>query len=119
MDNKGWIGVDLDGTLAEYHGWKGPEHIGAPVPAMVARVKRWLAEGKTVKIMTARGSKGGTVNDVVDSLLSSSAIKKWCERHLGQQLEITCSKDFDMIELWDDRAIGVIKNTGRRADGQE
>src|SRR5262245_48902352 len=28
----GWIGVDLDGTLAEYHGWKGIEHIDRPVP---------------------------------------------------------------------------------------
>lgn len=27
---QGWIGVDLDGTLAEYHGWKGAEHIGQP-----------------------------------------------------------------------------------------
>jgi hypothetical protein len=23
-DYKGWIGVDLGGTLAEYHGWRGP-----------------------------------------------------------------------------------------------
>jgi hypothetical protein len=35
-----WVGVDLDGTLAEYHGFKGPEHIGKPIPKMVARVKR-------------------------------------------------------------------------------
>ena len=35
----GWIGVDLDGTLAEYHGWKGSEHIGPPIPLMVERVK--------------------------------------------------------------------------------
>ena len=42
----GWIGVDLDGTLAHYEGWKGIEHIGAPVPAMLERVKNWLAEGK-------------------------------------------------------------------------
>lgn len=23
-----WIGVDLDGTLAEYDGWRGWKHIG-------------------------------------------------------------------------------------------
>lgn len=25
-DDPGWTGVDLDGTLAEYHGFKGMEH---------------------------------------------------------------------------------------------
>lgn len=58
MSNKGWIGVDLDGTLAHYDGWKGPEHIGAPIPAMVERVKAWLAEGKEVRISTARADGG-------------------------------------------------------------
>jgi hypothetical protein len=28
-----WIGVDLDGTLAQYAGFKGPEHIGDPIHA--------------------------------------------------------------------------------------
>ena len=51
---KGWYGVDLDGTLAEYHGWVSPTHIGAPIPKMLYRVGRWLAEGKEVRIMTAR-----------------------------------------------------------------
>ena len=40
-EHKGWIGVDLDGTLAEYHGWQGIEHIGEPIPKMMARVRRW------------------------------------------------------------------------------
>ena len=52
----GWIGVDLDGTLARYDGWKGPEHIGEPLMPMVERVKAWLAEGREVRIMTARVS---------------------------------------------------------------
>jgi len=29
-----------------------------------------------------------------------------------------CEKDLNMIELWDDRAIQLIKNTGQRADGK-
>lgn len=28
----GWIGVDLDGTLAIYDVWRGANHIGEPVP---------------------------------------------------------------------------------------
>lgn len=34
---RGWIGVDLDGTLAEYHGWKGVDHIGPPVTLRLLR----------------------------------------------------------------------------------
>ena len=53
---KGWFGVDLDGTLAFYDGYKG-EVIGAPIPKMIDRVKRWISKGRTVKIMTARVGK--------------------------------------------------------------
>ncbi len=50
----GWIGVDLDGTLAHYDGWAGPESIGEPIPLMMARVREWLALGREVRIFTAR-----------------------------------------------------------------
>jgi hypothetical protein len=30
---------------------------------------------------------------------------------------VTREKDFAMIELWDDRAVQVVTNTGERADG--
>lgn len=111
--SSGWIGVDLDGTLAHYDGWKGCAHIGDPVPAMVERVKGWLAEGRTVKIFTARmhghGAPliGGGTEDV------KTPIELWCRKHVGQVLEITNVKDFGMIELWDDRAVQVEVNTGR------
>ena len=109
----GWIGVDLDGTLAEYHGWQGIDHIGAPVPAMVERVKRWVAEGKKVKIFTARvsGASGDDLHAIVGPIFH------WCHEHIGVRLDITCCKDFGMIELWDDRAVQVEMNTGRRIDG--
>ena len=111
---KGWIGVDLDGTLAEYHGWVGPEHIGAPVPKMISRVKNWLAEGKTVKIMTARVSP---TKD--DHLLCKRVIWNWCLVHIGCHLPVTHEKDHLMLELWDDRVVQVIPNTGERADGKD
>lgn len=102
-----WIGVDLDGTLAEYDGFKGPQHIGRPIPKMLTRVKRWLAAGDKVKVFTARASgKGKTI--------AIKAIKAWCMRHLGQELEVTCEKDILMKALWDDRAVRVKKNDGKR-----
>ena len=107
----GWIGVDLDGTLAEYHGWKGIEHVGDPVPKMLARVRNWLASGQPVRIVTAR--VGGQ-----DSNEARIYIERWCKVHLGCVLPVTCSKDFEMIELWDDRCVQVLPNTGERVDGE-
>lgn len=105
---KGWIGVDLDGTLAKYEGWVSPTHIGEPILPMVERVKKWIKEGKTVKIMTARVSKDQ--GEEIDNC--KKAIELWCEKHIGQKLEITNEKDFSMIELWDDRCVRVISNMG-------
>ncbi len=107
----GWRGVDLDGTLAEYEGWRGVNHIGRPVPMMLERVLRWLKKGDQVAIMTAR------VSDPVVEEAARLAIEAWCLKHLGQVIPITHAKDFGMFELWDDRAIQVIKNTGERVDG--
>jgi len=41
-------------------------------------------------------------------------IEKWLVEHIGQVLVITSEKDYYMIELWDDRAIRVVTNTGER-----
>lgn len=115
---KGWIGVDLDGTLAEYDHWRGETHIGKPIPLMVERVKQWLASGKTVKIVTARVSTGTGDRALSAVATIRGAIERWCYEHIGVQIEVTCCKDFRMIELWDDRAVQVIPNTGERVDGQ-
>ncbi len=115
-----WIGVDLDGTLAHYDGWVAPDVIGEPIPAMVERVKRWLAEGRDVRIFTARICiEGRDEEGRREARLAFEAIRIWCREHLGRVLPITCMKDLDMIELWDDRAVQVEHNTGRRADGRE
>lgn len=105
----GWIGVDLDGTLAHYTEWRGPEHIGEPIPAMVERVRGWLAEGREVRIFTARVACDGW-----ERVKRVRAIAAWCRMHLGQELEVTCTKDMHMIELWDDRAVTVAQNTGEQ-----
>lgn len=108
---KGWIAVDLDGTLAKYDGWKGVEHIGEPVPLMRERVLRWLAQGKDVRIFTARVAGP-------DSHLAKEIIQAWCEKHLGQSLPVTNVKDMRMVELWDDRAVSILSNHGVRLDGR-
>jgi hypothetical protein len=99
---KAWIGVDLDGTLAEYHGWRGAEHIGPPIPAMLKRVQRWIEEGATVKIFTARACVPEQI----------PYVEKWLESTGLPPLEVTNVKDFGMVELWDDRCVQVRINTG-------
>jgi len=101
-EEEGWIGVDLDGTLAKQGGWKGITFIGEPIPKMVARVRRWLGRRQKVKIFTARA----------DSKEAVAAIKKWLEKHKIPDMEVTNVKDKSMIEFWDDKAVAVEKNTG-------
>lgn len=97
-----WIGVDLDGTLAVADSWKGMDRIGEPVPLMLRRVKAWREKGLTVKVVTARaGDPAGL-----------AAARAWLAAHGLEGLEVTDRKDFGMVELWDDRAIQVVHNTG-------
>lgn len=110
---KPWIGVDLDGTIARYDGWRGALHIGEPIPRMVARVRAWLKEGQSVRIFTARVAEP----DAVTRAAIIEAISAWCAEHVGERLPVTNVKDYAMVELWDDRAVQVVQNTGIRADG--
>lgn len=101
-----WVGVDLDSTLAEYDSWKGPEHIGPPIYAMVELVKDLIRIGMKVKIFTAR------VSDPDQKTICEKAIKDWCKEYIGQELEVTCIKDMGMALLIDDRAIQAGHNDG-------
>jgi hypothetical protein len=123
----GWIGVDLDGTLATWNcGWeKDFRAIGKPIPAMVNRVKDWLKEGKEVKIITARCDPrwrevDGNVRlmTVVEQLAHIGAVEAWCKEHIGAVLPVQDYKDYDMEVLYDDRAIQVERDTGRLIGGE-
>lgn len=113
----GWVGVDLDGTLAHYDGWKGDDVIGAPIPAMVDRVKALLERGVDVRIFTARVTEPWTIENgfhqsPVSGPVVVKSIQAWCVEHIGQALPVTNMKDHQMVALFDDRAYRVEKNTG-------
>ena len=139
QSGSGWYGFDLDGTLAKYDGWKGIDHIGEPVKLMVDLIKRMHAEGKVVKILTARvapranvetrpnpyltdldvhvtvgNDKGKTYRDIYDSpnWTAREFIIDWCLKNLGFLPEITHEKDHLMLELYDDRVKQVVPNEG-------
>lgn len=117
---KHWIGVDLDGTLAYYDKWVGPDVIGKPVKYMVERVKERLAIGDVdIKIFTARvaatsikNNNNGLVDDDKFAEHQRNIIRQWCKEHIGEELEITATKDFACIEIWDDIAKQIVKNKG-------
>lgn len=103
-----WIGVDLDGTLArEAANPEDPDQIGEPVEPMMQRVRQWIAQGKTVKIFTARASVPRQIE----------LVKQWLKSHNLPDLEVTNAKDFLMVELWDDRAVQVGTNSGQPVSG--
>jgi len=102
-NSSGWVGIDLDGTLATYDGWKGVEHIGWPIPIMLKYVKELLHQDVEVRIFTARVQEGAR---------AIKAIEEWCVKHIGQVLPITDRKDMNMVFCVDDRAVSVQRNTG-------
>lgn len=136
MSSFGWIGVDLDGTLAQHSG--DVSRIGEPIEPMCNRVRMWLDERIDVRIVTARVSglfiRPESVSPAYPespvivatsrfrptwaqehqfALDQERLIEAWCEQHLGKRLPVTAIKDFAMLELWDDRAVSVESGTGR------
>lgn len=109
----GWVGVDLDGTLARKA--KPKPTIGEPIGPMINRVRKWVADGREVRVVTARVSgylsEPGSA-EYQEAVEQELRIALWCAQHLGHVLPVQCHKDPDMIELWDDRAVGVVVDEG-------
>lgn len=87
---------------------------------MIDRVRGWIAEGKDVRIFTARV---GPATDEECALFDRSAeewttyqrglVENFCLAYFGVVLPVTATKDFKLIELWDDRCVQMETNTGR------
>lgn len=116
ISTRGWIGIDLDSTLAHYAAGQWPQ-IGLPVQPMLDFVKDLIDNGHDVRIMTAR--VGGLFKPDADPYERQDAreqkarVEEWCEKHIGKKLVVTAVKDYDMALLYDDRAVTVEANTGR------
>lgn len=108
LSTSGWVGFDLDGTLAEYIEWNDGK-IGKPILGMIIKAKEYIDAGYTVKILTARVASDQDPFWVEEQKLK---IQKWCYKYLGKVLEVTAEKNMGMIALYDDRAFRVINNKG-------
>ena len=104
------IAVDWDGTLVEYHGYKGPDSFGPSIPAMVKRVKGWLKEGHEVLIFTTRVSVEHEPSNVIAAL---EAIENRLMDMGLPSLQVTANKYTRISKFYDDRAVRVERNTGR------
>lgn len=99
-----WVGFDLDGTLAKHVTGRFQRGIiGKPVPKMMKLLQEHLDKGDTVKIFTARVARNSK---------ERRKIQHWLLEQGLPALEVTATKDPGLIKLYDDRAQGVVKNTG-------
>ena len=70
---------------------------------MKQRVLEWVQAGHVVRVFTARASVPEGIPPV----------QRWLEKNGFPPFDITNQKDFYMVELWDDRAVQVLENSGR------
>ncbi len=129
---KDWIAVDLDGTCFTYTEWVGWNVFGKPIKPMIDRMKQWVAEGRDVRIMTARvglplrdrysestsidilpRSRCRVTGQAFSDAMMIKVIQDLLEKNGLPRLQVQCYKDVDMIEQWDDRAVQVVPNTGQ------
>jgi hypothetical protein len=106
--SKGWVAIDFDRTLVEYHkdeyNTKGKTYIGPPIKSMLRMVQNLILKGYDVRIMTARD---------IDDPEVAYAITKWCTEIIGKSLVLTNVKDHHMVCIFDDRAVSVRANKGQ------
>jgi len=50
------LAIDLDGTLLQYDGWKGPEHFGVLIEGMVKVLRQLREKGWKISIWTTRAA---------------------------------------------------------------
>lgn len=106
------IYIDLDGTVAEYQsGYAKTGYIGYPLQPICNYVKKWINQGHNVVIFTARVDPTKSQEEIDKTVLK---IKNWCEKNLGKILQITAIKHRHIDFILDDKAISLVRNTGKQ-----
>lgn len=91
------LGIDLDGTIAQYSGWIDEETIGDPIPGARAFLEALKAKGYSLQVFSARA---GTPK-------GRQAIIHWLVRHQLVHLfdGVTSEKLYKFAAFVDDRAV--------------
>ncbi len=100
------IAVDLDGTLAEYDGWKGIDHIGHPIAGAQGFVRR-LLEFADVEVYTTRTAllPDRPAGETVESL--ALRVTRWLrENHFPAEVRVYAGAGKPLVAAFiDDRAV--------------
>ena len=97
------IFVGLDGTLShQSEDASAEDKIGDPVKPMLERVRKWIADGKSVMVFTARAETAGGM----------LAVRFWLDAHDLQTVGVTDKITRDADEIWSCRAVGIMLNKG-------
>jgi len=102
-----WIGVDLDGTLAKYDGWKGEDVIGDPVPGARELLVGLKARGFKIALWTSRmGGQNLFIRTDERDVKILGVLIEWLKKwHLDQYIdEIVPGKPIFYLTI-DDRTI--------------
>lgn len=109
--------VDLDGVLAKYDGWKGPEHIGAPLPGALEFA--WsLNEVADIVIFTSRVSAdlAAETGRSIDPARMRLKIIDWLERYKFPYRDVYTGQGKPVASAFiDDRAVHCSPQTDRSA----
>ena len=98
--------VDLDGVLARYDGWRGPEHIGDPLPGAVEFVRE-LSEFAEVVVYTSRCTPSDEGEQrAADASAAIAQVTKWLEQHAFPCREVYAARGKPHAHAFiDDRAV--------------
>ena len=99
--------LDLDGVLARYEGWKGSDHIGAPLPGALDFATA-LAQFADIVIFTSRCSQDTSVesNRVVDPARMRIRIIDWLEKFKIPYIDVYVGQGKPRAAAFiDDRAV--------------
>lgn len=99
--------VDLDGTIAQYDGWKGLDHIGDPLPGAKEFLER-LGEKYSIMIYTTRCNEHFNVEA---AHLLRGRVEAWLLKHGLRYDDIYTGQGKPVaIAYVDDRSVMVKEN---------
>lgn len=106
-----YVAFDLDGTLAVHKSGDSTDHVGEPIPAMVELARQYLRAGVHVRVITARCAPVYS-----DAGEQAAMVSAWLAKHvtydMPYDIRVQGYKCGRMEKLYDDRAIGVVRNEG-------
>lgn len=91
------IAIDLDGTIAEYKGFKGSHVIGNPFPYTKEWLKALVNQGHNLSLFTARAVDNENI-EILEDWLIKHELKEYFDY-------ITNKKEYFFDLFIDDRAI--------------